>query len=194
MNKIVFATGNQHKVEEINRINRRIQFLSLHDVDINEEIPETGSSFAENAYQKASYVFNKTKLPVLAEDSGLIVDALDGRPGIYSARYAGLQKNHQDNIAKVLHEMKGIADRRAKFISCLCFIDNTGQSSYFEGFCHGFLFTQPLGNGGFGYDPIFIPNGYDKSFGELPNEIKDKISHRSKSFEIFSNFLKENFK
>ena len=189
MNKIIFATANPHKVEEISRINRSISFLSLTDVGITEDIPETGDTFRENAFQKANYVFEQTNMPVLSEDSGLVIDALDGRPGVLSARFAGTNKNHQHNIEKVLSLLRDKSDRRAHFSSTLCFINSQKQVYYFEGICPGKIHSEIMGTGGFGYDPIFIPEGFEKTFGILDDSIKDKISHRKKSFAIFSEFL-----
>lgn len=191
MNKIIFATGNQHKVEEVSRINQHVDFLSLKDVDIVEDIPETGSTFRANALQKARYVFDRKQMPVLSEDSGLCIEALSGEPGVLSARYAGVEKNHAKNIQKVLSQLITQDNRKAFFVSTLCFIDTDRKDHYFEGYCHGIIAHEISGSGGFGYDPIFIPDGFNETFGLLNSEVKDKISHRKKSFALFSAFIQQ---
>ena len=189
MSQIIFATANQHKVDEINRINNSDTFISLTDAGITEEIPETGQTFHENAFQKANYVFKRKSQPVFAEDSGLVVDALNGAPGVYSARFAGDAKDHDKNIDKVLELLKDVTDRRAHFASVICFISKAGDPLYFDGRCAGSIHIQRAGHGGFGYDPIFIPSGYSKTFGQLDDAIKDQISHRKKSFFSFMEYL-----
>jgi XTP/dITP diphosphohydrolase len=194
MDKIIFATSNSHKIEEVSRINRSIEFLSLEDVHVYDDIPETGDTFKKNAYQKASFVYSRCHLPTLAEDSGLEVEVLYGEPGVLSARYAGIDKNHQRNMQKVLTLLGDETKRQAQFVSTLCFIDAKGRDHYFEGFCRGRIHTHVQGNGGFGYDPIFIPTDYDCTFGELPHEVKDAISHRKQSFALFASFLNQKIK
>ena len=193
MKKIVFATSNSHKIAEVSRINSSIDFISLTELKMLEDIPETGHTFRENAYQKAWYVFSRCKLPTLAEDSGLAIRSLDGNPGVLSARFAGEDKNHQNNMEKVLRLLTDQNDRSAQFISTLCFIDSAGCPHYFEGFCNGQIHTSAQGIGGFGYDPIFIPEGYERTFGELSDDIKDAISHRKKSFALFTTYINEHF-
>ncbi|MEJ8590259.1 RdgB/HAM1 family non-canonical purine NTP pyrophosphatase [Riemerella anatipestifer] len=182
--EILIATHNQHKKEEIQQIlGDGFIVKSLSDYQLNDEIVEDGNTFEENAFIKASYCFQKTGIPSLGDDSGLVVDALDGRPGIYSARYAG---NHdfKANIAKVLEEMQGKTNRAAHFITVLCLVDENG-ASYFEGKVHGHLLEEDRGHQGFGYDPIFVPNGYETTFAEMTPEEKNAISHRKNALDQF---------
>lgn len=185
MKEILVATHNQHKKEEIQQI-FGADFLvkSLTDYNIFDEIVEDGTSFHQNAEIKARYCFEKTGIPSLGDDSGLVVEALDGRPGIFSARYAG---NHdfEANIAKVLEEMKGVTNRKAYFITVLCFVDESGESQYFEGRVYGHILDENKGYKGFGYDPIFVPEGYEKTFAEMEAEEKNKISHRKNAIDLF---------
>lgn len=186
---IVFATGNQHKVREVNRINEGINFISLTDVGIDTDLPETGDTFEANAEEKARYVFDRESIAVIAEDSGLVVPALGGEPGVYSARYAGTGKDHEANIRKLLRRLAESENRLAYFQATICYIDPNGTAHFFTGKCHGRIHTEKRGNGGFGYDPVFIPNGYDESFGELDPSIKDEVSHRKKAFTKFFNYM-----
>lgn len=188
--EILIATHNQHKKEEIQQILGDNFFVkSLTDYDIHDEIVEDGNSFEENAQIKAEYCFKKTGIPSVGDDSGLVVEALDGRPGIYSARYAG---NHDfsKNIAKVLEEMEGEINRRAYFITVLCFYDKNGPK-FFEGRVYGNLLTENKGHKGFGYDPIFVPDGHEITFAEMLPEEKNKISHRKKAMDLFLDFQKQ---
>jgi XTP/dITP diphosphohydrolase len=186
--KLLIATNNLHKKDEIQQIlgpNYAIE--SLKDVGIVEDIVEDGDSFEANALIKAKYCFDKTGTTSLGDDSGLVVEALDGRPGIFSARYAS---NHdfELNMEKVLQEMEGIANRRAYFVTVLCFY-NGQAAKYYEGRVYGQISHEKSGNKGFGYDPIFIPDGHQISFADMPAEQKNKISHRAKAFELFLNDL-----
>ena len=191
MKEILIATHNQHKKEEIQQI-LGDQFLvkSLTDYQIFDEIVEDGISFEENAEIKAKYCFEKTGKPSLGDDSGLVVEALDGRPGIYSARYAG---NHDfaKNMAKVLDEMKDENNRKAYFVTVMCLVDGDG-THYFEGRVYGNLTREIRGEKGFGYDPIFIPESYEITFAEMKAEDKNKISHRKKAIEQFLEFMERN--
>ncbi|WP_312824641.1 RdgB/HAM1 family non-canonical purine NTP pyrophosphatase [Epilithonimonas sp.] len=186
--EILVATHNLHKKEEIQQIlGTEYIVTSLSDYNLNEEIIEDGNSFQENALIKAKYCFEKTGKGSVGDDSGLVVEALDGRPGIYSARYAG-NHNFQKNIEKVLEEMKGEPNRRAYFITVLCFKDKDGEH-YFEGRVYGNLTTEVFGSDGFGYDPIFIPDDYNMTFAQMLSEEKNKISHRSEALKLFLEFL-----
>ena len=188
--EILIATHNQHKKEEIQQILGDNFFVkSLTDYDIHDEIVEDGNSFEENAQIKAEYCFKKTGIPSVGDDSGLVVEALDGRPGIYSARYAG---NHDfaKNIAKVLEEMEGEINRKAYFITVLCFYDEN-EPKFFEGRVYGNLLTENKGHKGFGYDPIFVPDGHEITFAEMLPEEKNKISHRKKAMDLFLDFQKQ---
>ena len=186
--QILIATHNLHKKEEIQQIlGPDFIITTLTDYDINDEIIEDGNSFQENALIKAKYCFEKTGKPSVGDDSGLVVEALDGRPGIYSARYAG---NHdfKKNIAKVLEELKDEPNRRAYFITVLCFKDKDGEH-YFEGRVYGNITTEVFGEDGFGYDPIFIPDDHNMTFAQMLPEEKNKISHRSEALKKFLEFL-----
>ena len=183
MEELVIATNNQHKVEEIRRtLGNKIKLISLKDMGCREEIPEDGTTLKENAYQKAKYVWDKYKKNCFADDTGLMVEALDGAPGVYSARYAGEHCSFDDNIDLLLENMEGKTNRNAYFATVICLIQD-GEPVYFEGKCEGCILTERYGRGGFGYDPIFMPKGYGESFAEISMEEKNKISHRGKATE-----------
>ena len=188
--EILIATHNAHKKEEIQQIlGEKFKVTSLTDYDIHDEIVEDGHTFHANALIKAQYCFNKTGKPSLGDDSGLVVDALDGRPGIYSARYAG---NHDfsKNMAKVLAELKDQQNRKAYFVTVMCLVDESGEN-YFEGRVYGDLTQEIRGEQGFGYDPIFVPDHYQMTFAEMKAEDKNKISHRKKAIEQFLEFMEK---
>jgi XTP/dITP diphosphohydrolase len=181
MKPLLIATHNLHKKEEIQQIlENKFLVKSLSDMDLHDEIVEDGNSFFANAEIKAKYCFEKTGIPSIGDDSGLVVEALDGRPGIFSARYAG-DHDFEKNIAKVLAEMQGIENRKAYFITVLCWYDHLG-AQFYEGRVEGNLLFENKGHQGFGYDPIFVPNGYVKTFAEMQPEEKNKISHRKNAF------------
>ncbi len=188
--EILVATHNAHKKEEIQQIlEEKFLVTSLTDYEIHDEIVEDGESFHENALIKAQYCFNKTGKPSLGDDSGLVVEALDGRPGIYSARYAG---NHDfaKNMSKVLDELEGNENRKAYFVTVMSLVDETGVN-YFEGRVYGNLTKEVRGEKGFGYDPIFIPENHEITFAEMKAEDKNKISHRKKAIEQFLKFMEK---
>ena len=186
--EILVATHNLHTKEEIKQIlGSDYTVTSLSDYDLNDEIVEDGVTFAENALIKAKYCFENTGKPSLGDDSGLVVEALDGRPGVLSARYAG-DHNFKKNIEKVLEEMTNEPNRRAYFITVLCFKDEDGEH-YFEGRVYGNLTTEVFGEDGFGYDPIFVPDGYNLTFAEMLPEEKNRISHRSEAMKKFLDFV-----
>lgn len=181
MEELVIATHNKHKLDEIQKLlGERIKLISLRDLGCNEDIPETGTTLKENAYQKAKYVWEKYKKNCFADDTGLMVEALDGAPGVYSARYAGERCSFDDNIDLLLENMERKTNRNASFETVVCLIED-GKEQYFEGRCEGCILTERYGKGGFGYDPIFMPNGYGESFAEISMEEKNKISHRGKA-------------
>ncbi|WEK70009.1 MAG: RdgB/HAM1 family non-canonical purine NTP pyrophosphatase [Candidatus Chryseobacterium colombiense] len=187
--ELLVATHNIHKKEEIQQIlGNEFVVKSLTDYDIHDEIIEDGDSFNANALIKAKYCFEKTGIPSLGDDSGLVVESLDGRPGIFSARYAG-DHDFSKNIEKVLSEMEGVENRKAYFITVLCYYDGNG-AQYFDGRVHGNLLTENKGYKGFGYDPIFVPEGYNMTFAEMEPEAKNKISHRKQALDLFLDFLK----
>lgn len=186
--ELLVATHNVHKKEEIQQIlGNGFVVKSLTDYNIHEEIVEDGDSFNANALIKAKYCFEKTGIPSLGDDSGLVVESLDGRPGIYSARYAG-DHDFAKNISKVLSEMEGVENRKAYFITVLCYYDENG-AQYFDGRAHGNLLTENKGQKGFGYDPIFVPEGYEMTFAEMNPDDKNQISHRKQALDLFLNFL-----
>ncbi len=198
--KIVFATNNKHKLEEIRDIlGERFEVLSLSDIECNVDIPETGTTLEENAAIKADYIFRNYGLSVFADDTGLEVEALNGAPGVYSARYAGGEGHDSEaNMKKLLFELAEKKNRKARFRTAIACIlqkkdnkeNNEPTPLLFEGIVDGEITTEKRGESGFGYDPIFRPIGYDKTFAELGNEIKNKISHRARAVEKLANYLK----
>jgi XTP/dITP diphosphohydrolase len=192
MKKIFIASKNKGKIEEIRSYLTGFGFeiFSLLDSPEIPDVAETGSSFEENALLKAKAVYNVVKIPVLADDSGLEVDALGGSPGIYSARFSGAGATDEKNNLKLLDELKNVPteNRTARFICVLVLYDGM-NSRYFDGACEGKIAFSPAGNNGFGYDPLFIPAGYEQSFGELGNSVKSKISHRAKALLSLKKFL-----
>lgn len=189
--EILFATGNLNKVSEINLLLKGTEFKikSLKDLEIYEDIPEPFQTLKENAQTKVDYLVSKTGMPCFAEDTGLEVDALNGSPGVLSARYAGEQKNSIDNIKLLLSNLKGIKNRKARFRTVICYSD-THKHYFFEGIANGDITEKESGGEGFGYDPVFIPDGFSKTFAEMKAEEKIEISHRTKAFKLFLNFLK----
>ncbi|MDF0716237.1 non-canonical purine NTP diphosphatase [Muricauda sp. 334s03] len=188
--KLVFATHNDHKLKEVQQLlPESIELLSLKDIECFDEIPETGDTLEENAKIKADYVTQTYGLDCFSDDTGLLVDILDGAPGVYSARYAGEQKKASDNMAKLLSELEGTNVRSAHFKTAV-HLNLQGESFIFEGIVEGQITTEQHGKGGFGYDPIFKPDGYDKTFGELPAETKNAISHRGRAIQKLVTFLK----
>lgn len=187
--EILVATHNQHKKEEIQQIlGEEFRVTSLTDYDLHEEIVEDGTTFHENALIKAKYCFQKTGKPSLGDDSGLVIASLDGRPGIYSARYAG-DHDFSKNIAKVLEELNESENRKAYFVTVMCLVDASGEN-YFEGRVYGNLTHESRGEKGFGYDPIFVPDNHEITFAEMTAEEKNKISHRKKAIEKFLAFIR----
>ncbi|NJB71994.1 XTP/dITP diphosphohydrolase [Saonia flava] len=187
--KLVFATHNFNKLNEVRLLlPKSIILLSLTDIDCNEEIPETGETLEENAQLKADYVSQNYGYPCFADDTGLLVDALDGMPGVYSARYAGEQKSSEDNMDKLLQELKKKNNRTAKFKTVIA-LNLPTEKKQFHGTVEGEITTKKYGKKGFGYDPIFKPNGYDKTFAELPLLEKNKISHRGRAVQKLASYL-----
>jgi len=188
--KLVFATNNQNKVNEIKSIlGEGVEILSLKDIGCNEELPETQETLEGNAFQKARYVAENYNVNCFADDTGLEVKALNGSPGVYSARYAGEQCNAEDNMAKMLHEMTGETNREAKFRTVIALILENEEHA-FEGKVNGKVTTSKSGSDGFGYDPIFQPDGFDVTFSEMSMENKNQISHRGKAVAKLVTFLK----
>lgn len=202
--KLVLATHNPHKREELEDVLRdtlpeHIQVLTLDDVaEEVGEIEETGLTLPENSAIKAHAVFRATGLPSIADDTGLEVAALDGAPGVYSARYAGPGATYEDNVQKLLAELRGAADRIARFVTSICFVDARGEEHLFEGSVEGMITRQKHGEGGFGYDPIFAPVGAGNSdhaegrtFAEMSSEEKNLTSHRGQALRAFAQWLRE---
>lgn len=187
--ELVFATNNKHKVREISDLlDSNIRILGLADLNITEDIPEEAETLEENALFKARYVHEKTGKNVFADDTGLEVNALGGAPGVYSARYAGESKSFDDNIEKLLREMHGANDRSARFRTVIALILD-GTEYLFEGTIEGEIIRERRGTGGFGYDPVFLATGYDRTFAEIPLGEKNKISHRAKAMRQLLDFL-----
>lgn len=180
MKQFVFATNNKHKLDEVKKIiGERIELLSLKDIHCNEEIPETADTLEGNALMKARYVYEHYHTNCFADDTGLEVEALGGAPGVYSARYAeGAGHDSEANMRKLLKEMEGIANRKAQFRTVFAVIID-GKEHLFEGIVRGEIITTRRGTSGFGYDPLFKPEGYAKTFAEMGDELKNKISHRA---------------
>lgn len=191
MQKIVFATNNAHKLEEVSQIlGDRFHLTTLREAGITEDIPEEQETLEGNALQKARYVYGKTGADCFADDTGLEVAALGGAPGVYSARYAGPGHDSAANMAKLLEQMEGVADRSARFRTVIALILD-GREYLFEGEVRGRITTGAAGCGGFGYDPVFMPEGADITFAEMPAEAKNAISHRGRAVRKFAAFMKE---
>lgn len=196
--KIVFATNNQHKLQEIREIlGDQFEILSLADIGCHEDIPETGNTLEANAHQKAEYIFDHYHIDCFADDTGLEVDALGGAPGVHSARYTeGTDHNSEANMAKLLRELGDNDNRKARFRTVISLIQMEGgnpvcsREYQFEGVVEGRIDREKHGSEGFGYDPVFIPEGYDKSFAELGEEIKNQISHRARAVKKLAEWLK----
>lgn len=187
--EIVFATHNQHKTEEVRAIlGADYRILNLPELGCP-DIPETADTLKGNALQKAQYVADHYGRNCFADDTGLEVLALDGRPGVYSARYAGEGCSYQDNVLKLLGEMQGAADRRACFKTVVALILN-GETYFFEGRVDGIILPEQRGTDGFGYDPVFLPDGYDQTFAEMSPATKNSISHRGRAIQQLAAFLK----
>jgi len=188
--KLVFATNNSHKTEEVaNILAPEYQVLNLKDINCLVDIPETGSTFAENATLKSTYVYQNYQLDCFSDDSGLEVDVLNNEPGIFSARYSGV-KDDNTNLQLLLKNMEGKSNRKARFKTVISLLKN-GENHLFEGVIEGTIRTEPTGTKGFGYDPIFQPNGYDVTFAEMEMSEKNRISHRALAMQKLIDFLRE---
>jgi XTP/dITP diphosphohydrolase len=187
--KLVFASNNINKLNEIRKLAPDgYEILSLNDIHCNEELSETGTTLKENAFQKASFVFQKYHVNCFADDTGLEVSSLNGEPGVYSARYAGENNNADENISKLLKQLEGIENRKAQFKTIIAAIIN-GEKYFFEGIVKGDILKIKKGKNGFGYDPVFIPEGSKFSFAEMTMDEKNKNSHRAKALNLFIQFL-----
>jgi XTP/dITP diphosphohydrolase len=187
--KLVFATNNAHKLEEMTAIlGDRVELLSLRDIHCEADIPETADTLEGNARMKAQYIREHFGMDCFADDTGLEVEALGGEPGVYSARYAGEGHDSEANMQKLLAKMQGVDNRRAQFRTAICLLMD-GEEHLFEGIVEGQIIRERRGGAGFGYDPIFIPKGYEQTFAEMGNEVKNTISHRARAAEKLCIYL-----
>ena len=188
--KLVFATNNAHKLDEISSIlGEKVELLSLKDIHCHVDIPETADTLEGNAMLKAEYIYKNYGLDCFADDTGLEVEALNGAPGVYSARYAGGEgHNAEANMQKLLQNMQGVQNRKAQFRTAICLIEK-GEEHLFEGIVKGSIIEQKRGASGFGYDPVFMPEGYEETFAEMGNAEKNKISHRARAVEKLCEYL-----
>jgi len=186
--KIVFATGNLNKLKEIKSAIKSFEIVGLKDLGITEKIPETGDTLKKNALQKAKYVYDKTGLDCFSDDTGLEIEALNNRPGVYSAMYAGPDCNAENNMQKVLKELEGKTNRNAQFKTVIALILQ-GKEYFFEGVVSGEILKEKSGEDGFGYDPVFKPSGYDETFAQMSISLKNKISHRGLAVKKLVKFL-----
>lgn len=188
--ELVFVTANTHKAAEVQKVvSKAIKIVSLKDINCNDDIEETANTFQGNALLKAKHVYNKYNKNCFADDSGLEVEALNNEPGVFSARYAGVPKSDKKNTAKLLKNLEGIENRKARFRTVIALILD-GQEHLFEGIIEGTIAQQPIGTNGFGYDPVFIPAGYTKTFAQMTAEEKNQISHRAIAVSKMNEFLK----
>lgn len=191
MQQLIFASGNRHKAEEIEAaLPTGFRIMIMKDAGITEDIPEPFDTLEENSKHKADFLYNRLQQDCFAEDTGLEVEALNGEPGVKSARYAGEGRDFDANIDKLLTKLRGSTNRRARFRTVFSLIRN-GELFQFEGICNGTILENRAGTGGFGYDPVFLPDGSDKAFGEMTMEEKNKYSHRKKGLDLMIQFLKK---
>lgn len=190
MIEICFATNNQHKVEEVMAaLPKAIRIKTLNDIQCFEELPETSPTLEGNSLQKALYVFEHYNVPCFADDTGLEVSALNGAPGVYSARYAGSARNSVDNMELLLKNLRGIKDRRARFRTVFTLVGLEAEALYFEGVVRGVISENIVGDAGFGYDPVFIPDGHPRTFAEMTLTEKNQISHRAVATRKLADYL-----
>jgi XTP/dITP diphosphohydrolase len=190
MQKLIFATHNKNKVFEAKAIlKNKIEVISLDEINFYEDIAETGATFQENAAIKAEYIHQKFNLPCFADDSGLEVEALNGAPGLFSARYAGLPKSDANNNALLLKNLSPYENRKARFITVIALSGFQANMQFYEGFIQGEIIHSLRGSNGFGYDPLFVPEGYNQTFAELDQSVKNTLSHRALAIKKMSNFL-----
>lgn len=190
MKELVFASNNPNKLKEVREILTELRILSLKDINCHEELPETQDTLEGNAFQKAQYVKDNYGYDCFADDTGLIVESLDGRPGVYSARYAGPNCSSEDNMDKLLLELSDKLNRKAKFSTVIVLVTSNSKKS-FEGSVDGEILTQREGNDGFGYDPIFKPSESDLSFAQMTKTDKNRISHRGRAVRKFAEYISE---
>lgn len=190
MQAVCFATNNLHKLEEVRSVlGSDFRVFSLDEIACKEELPETGNTLEANAHQKANYVFGHYRQTCFADDTGLEVEALNNEPGVYSARYAGPQRNSEANIDLLLRNLEGKENRKARFRTVICWVSEK-ETHYFEGIVEGEIIGERRGTKGFGYDSVFVPTGYTKTFAEMTMEEKNLLSHRSRAVNRLVGFLK----
>jgi len=187
--KICFASNNEHKIAEVKHIARSYQIVSLKEIGCFEELPETRDTLEGNSLQKAEFVFDRYKFPCFADDTGLEVEALDNAPGVYSARYAGTQRNSDDNINLLIKNLHGKKNRRARFRTVISLVGFEPTPLLFEGIIDGSITVDKRGSSGFGYDPVFLPDGYTKTFAEMTLAEKNKLSHRAQAVKKLEAYL-----
>lgn len=193
MKTLVFATNNAHKLAEVKQlVGDRFRILSLQEANVEGEIPETGTTLEANALEKVQFIYNRLQLPCFSDDTGLEIAALDQRPGVYSARYAGSSCSAEDNMDKVLAEMEPISNREARFRTVIALIVD-GQEQTFDGTVNGTILPKRQGEEGFGYDPIFQPEGETRSFAQMSSEEKNSMSHRGRATRKLADYLLEQF-
>lgn len=190
MKRLVFATSNAHKLSEIRGILPHFDIAGLQDIGISEDIEETGTTLEENALIKAKFLYEKTRMPSLSEDTGLEVFSLNGAPGVHTARYAGDEKDPEKNMEKLLAELEYKSNRQARFRTVISYVAQD-ETHFFEGIVNGSIALKKSGAKGFGYDPVFIPEGFDQSFADLDVFIKNKISHRARAVSKLIDFLSQ---
>lgn len=189
--ELIFATHNKNKLKEVQSlVPESIKVISLDELNMTTEIPETGHTLADNALIKARTIFNLYKKPVIADDTGLDVEALNGAPGVRSARYAGEPSNAENNMNLLLHNLQTTTNRAAHFKTIIAYIDSEGKEQLFEGRVDGNIIEEKRGGEGFGYDPIFVPEGSEKTFAEMSHEEKNSMSHRARALQSFIDFIK----
>jgi len=192
--KLIFATNNKHKIEEVQAIlGSHIQLISLNEIGCTDDIPETRNTIEGNAIQKAEFIYDRFQKNCFADDTGLEVESLDGKPGVNSARYAGPGHDFEANVTKLLSEMEGKLNRRAQFKTVIALIIN-GETHLFEGIIQGHIIEKRSGNEGFGYDPVFVPDGYNQTFAQMPAALKNSISHRAIATQKLVEYLKNSSK
>lgn len=193
MHQLVFATNNEHKLRELREIlNGEFSLLSLNDISCSEDIPETGDTLEANASQKSFYIWDRYNIDCFSDDTGLEVAALNNEPGVRSARYAGEGRNSDDNVTKVLQSLEGNTNRKACFRCIISLIIN-GKEYFFEGRVDGEILAERRGAAGFGYDPVFCPDGYTQSFAEMDAVLKNSMSHRGRAVKKLVRFLTEDY-
>lgn len=191
--KLVFATNNRHKLNEVRAIvGDKVEVLSLNDIGCHDDIPETADTLQGNALIKARYIYEKFGVDCFADDTGLEVEALDGAPGVYSARYAGEECDSEANMQKLLQNLTGKSNRNAQFRTVIALIIK-GEEKLFNGIVKGTITEEKRGDSGFGYDPVFVPEGFSESFAQMSGDMKNSISHRYRATLELSNYLKENY-